>query len=185
MASKLLISTISLWALTLVAPTTSSAQASKTPSKAETEAWQKAKAAKTFEAAVAFVKQYPTSEFVRDARAMFPRAGKSDYHPKSLTAGLYLESGDMYAIAEVGGGGKGGNNGQSIPLEEGLSMLQTREERDVWYDIVSSEQVPPAALAGKGPAADAGTVIRVVTANLRVYLIYGLSFNFTGKIKPL
>jgi hypothetical protein len=185
MAANLLIYGSVLLALMLVAPNMSCAQASKTPQKAETEAWRKAKASNTFEAAVNFVKQYPKSGLVKEARTMFPRLGKSNYHPSGLTAALYLENGDMYAIAEVGGGGKTGNKGQSVPLEEGLSMLQTKEEREVWYEIVSSEKVPPAVLAGNGPAADAGTVIRVVTSNLHVYLIYGLSFNFTGKIRPL
>lgn len=185
MWAKLLVYGTLPLALIFLAPNSSCADASKTSRKGEAEAWQKAKATNSFEAVVKFVRRYPDPGFVKEARTMFPRSGKSNYHPSGLTAALYLESGDMYAIAEVGGDGKAGNKGQPVSLQEGLSTLQTKEERDVWYEIVSSEKVPTAVLAGKGPAADTGTVIRVVTSNLHVYLIYGLSFNFTGKIKPL
>lgn len=175
MSSKLLICTTALAALTIVAtPVPMRAQASKTPPKAEVDAWQKAKAANTFDAAVDFVKNYPDSTFVAEARTRFPRPGKKNYEVQSMTANLYLANGEMFAIVEIGGRG---NQSGRVSLEDGLSMIQTRDEKGVWYDIVSSDRV--------AEGADTGTVIKVVSSNLHVYLISNISFNFTGRIKPL
>jgi outer membrane protein assembly factor BamD (BamD/ComL family) len=144
----------------------------QTPNKAEREAWQKAKSLNTFEAAVAFVKEYPNSQFAKEARSVFGRSGRKPYDPQ-ITAVLSLENGEPYAIVEVFGErmSQRASKNKNVPIEEALTMLQTKEEREMWYEIVASDRV------------DKG--VRVITSNLRVYLIYGLSFNFTGHIKPL
>ena len=150
------------------------AKTSKPSPKIEKEAWQKVKLVNTFEAAVDFVKKHPGSVYVKEARSTYGRKGTKHYKPKSMTFSLFREnSGDgPYGIVEVGGRpSQQRSEKKDIPIEEGIYMLQTADDLDVWYEIVASDRVE------KG--------IQIVTENLRVYLIYGLSFNFTGRIKPL
>ena len=151
-------------------PDENSSQFRATEAEDDEAAWEQVKTQNSFEAALEFIKKYPDSKFVAEARSTFGHHGTSDYEPESFTIGLYLASGELYAIAAVSGPGDS-DSGEDVPIEEGLSMLRTTEDQETWYAIVSSEQE------------DAG--IRVITENLRSYLIEGISYNFTGRIRPL
>jgi len=124
----------------------------------------------TFDAALAFVRSHPDSPHVTEAQTRFGRKATPDYRPKGMTVALYLDNGEPFALVEVAGELRFGRNG--IDTEKGsFTMLTTAEDRDAWYAIVSCEPH------------ESG--IHVITENLHTYLIYGLSYNFTGHIKPL